>query len=200
MSRWRHWEPHLWPTGHFACASCATHLSHIPATAATGVAFPNRSRFLTVSKLKRLKPQLSPWHSVFRRSLVEEVSVSRLPIGHTLATHRYFLSGDSRPLCSRCGDVLSVRHVLVACGRLSNERTRFFGSIALTLQVLICDDSSQSHSSRISFSFLHSFSCNFLSVFLKFYPVCTSFTYQVLLLWRWTSMVEQSYPSSVPII
>jgi len=93
------------------------------------------------SKLKDLKPRLAQWHSVSRKSRVEEVSLCRLRIGHTYATHKYLLCGEDRPRCPRCGEVETVRHVLVSCRHLANERTRFFGSNVLSLQDVLSDDS-----------------------------------------------------------
>ena len=93
------------------------------------------------SKLKEVKPQLAPWHSVGRKLRVEEVTLCRLRIGHTYATHKYLLCGEERPRCSRCGDALSVRHVLVSCRHLRNERVRFFGVSTFSFQEVLGDDS-----------------------------------------------------------
>ena len=67
------------------------------------------------SKLKDIKPRLAAWPSSLRTSRREEVALCRLRIGHTLATHRYLLCGDDRPRCSRCGEDLTVAHVLISC-------------------------------------------------------------------------------------
>ena len=93
------------------------------------------------SKLKLLKPQLARWRSSSRRTRNEEVKLCRLRIGHTLVTHRYLLFGEPRPACSRCGEPLSVSHVLVCCRNLVSTRARFFGSNTLTLAELIGDGS-----------------------------------------------------------
>lgn len=93
------------------------------------------------SKLKLLKPQLARWRSSSRRARDEEVKLCRLRIGHTFATHRYLLFGEPRPSCSRCGEPLSVLHVLVSCRNLVSARTRFFGSNSFTLEELIGDGS-----------------------------------------------------------
>ena len=94
------------------------------------------------SKLKAIKPSLGSWRSSSRNMRVEEVKLCRLRIGHTLATHRYLLCDDSRPRCSRCGDFLSVSHVLVSCTDLAPIRVRYFGARALTLKDLLGDTSS----------------------------------------------------------
>ena len=91
------------------------------------------------SKLKVIKPRLAAWSSSLRTSRREEVQLCRLRIGHTLATHRYLLCGNTRPLCSFCGDNLTVAHVLVSCRFLASERGRFFGSTSLSMKELLDD-------------------------------------------------------------
>ena len=93
------------------------------------------------SKLRSVKPWLAPWPSSSRTSRREEVQLCRLRVGHTFATHRYLLCGESRPRCSRCGEFLSVAHVLVSCRNLISERARFFGSSSLSLRELLDDKS-----------------------------------------------------------
>ena len=90
----------------------------------------------TNDKLKSIKPRLASWFSSMRTSRRDEVQLRRLRIGHTLATHRYLLCGDSRPRCSLCGENLTVVHVLVSCRHLSSERLRVFGSTSLSLKDL----------------------------------------------------------------
>ena len=95
----------------------------------------------SASKLQVVKPRLAPWASSSRMLRIEEVRLCRLRIGHTLAIHRYLLCGDPRPVCTRCGDHLSVSHVLVSCRCLVSERVRFFGSSRLTVKELLDDTS-----------------------------------------------------------
>ena len=93
------------------------------------------------NKLKMLKPKIVPWQSSHRKSRGEEVSLCRLRIGHTYATHRYLLCGEERPRCPRCAEVLTVRHVIESCRHLHDERLRFLGSGTLTLQDILGDNS-----------------------------------------------------------
>ena len=96
----------------------------------------NQSR----NKLKEIKPRLGAWPSSLRGSRRHEIMLCRIRIGHTYDTHHYLLSGDRRPLCPRCGEPLSVRHVLVECRELGAERTQFLGrGDALTLRGLLGD-------------------------------------------------------------
>ena len=97
----------------------------------------------TDNKLRKIKPCLGTWGSSFRQSRREEVALCRIRVGHTLATHRYLILGEAKLKCRRCGDDLSVRHVLVSCRRYATERNKFFGSCRrrLSLRTLLCDDS-----------------------------------------------------------
>lgn len=93
------------------------------------------------TKLNTIKPKLTPWPSSFRKSRRDEVTLCRLRIGHTLATHKYLLCGENRPMCPRCGHALSVRHILCDCPGLETERARHFGSNDIDLSDLLRDDS-----------------------------------------------------------
>lgn len=93
------------------------------------------------SKLKAIKPRLAYWASSSRRSRKEEVTLSRLRIGHTHATHMYLVLNEDQPRCPRCREVLTVSHVLVTCTQLAEERRRFFGTDPRSLIELLVDDS-----------------------------------------------------------
>ena len=75
-------------------------------------------------KLKSIRPSVQPWphHQRDRRS---DIVLTRLRIGHTYMTHKYLLtSGAERqvPRCSTCHVNLTVRHILVECPTIENER------------------------------------------------------------------------------
>lgn len=62
-----------------------------------------------------------------------EVTLCRLRIGHTHATHAYVLRDTEQPRCSRCGGLLSVIHVLVECKILEPQRKRHFPELRTRL-------------------------------------------------------------------
>ena len=93
------------------------------------------------SKLYVVKPRLALWPSSFRKARREEVILCRLRIGHTYATHRYLLRSEGRPLCPRCGDFLTVRHILCSCRELEATYIRYFGRTGLDLRSLLENDS-----------------------------------------------------------
>ena len=92
------------------------------------------------NKLREIKPRLTRWQTLCK-SRKEEVTLCRLRVGHTYATHIYLLSGEDPPSCPRCGDVLSVRHILVSCRYLRTERVRFFGSDLVSMSALVGENS-----------------------------------------------------------
>lgn len=77
------------------------------------------------NKLHVIKPHLGPY-TTDTRNRYTEVALARLRIGHTHATHSYLLTGSSRPLCSRCGEALSVVHILIQCKALDTTRHKHF--------------------------------------------------------------------------
>lgn len=85
---------------------------------------------LPSNKLRTMKPTIKPWPSSNQRNRREEVTLCRLRIGHTYQTHRFLLLRDTdRPECERCGEHLSVKHILVDCEEYAPERRRCFNSL-----------------------------------------------------------------------
>ena len=107
------------------------------------------------SKLRELKPNLQPWRSSLRRNRQEEVTLCRLRIGHTYATHGYHLRGEEKPMCPRCLMPLAVAHVLLSCPRLGGSRNRYLGRMAsnITLRHILGDESEWVLTGRL-FSFI----------------------------------------------
>ena len=93
------------------------------------------------SKLIEIKPRLAAWSSAFRKARREEVILSRLRTGHTFLTHRHLLRGESRPICQKCGESLTVYHILCSCRELARARSRHFGRSDLGIKDLLGDDS-----------------------------------------------------------
>ena len=94
------------------------------------------------NKLKIIKPRFGVWRSASRKRRREEVTLCRLRIGHTLATHGYLCGGDSA-LCNRCGSFLTMKRVLISFPDLENERSTCFGLLSAepNTRGLLCDDS-----------------------------------------------------------
>ena len=79
----------------------------------------------TNNKLHELKPVLGP-RPTKRLRRAEEVSLTRLRIGHTRLTHCYILMGEAEPRCETCNCSLTVRHILIECPSLRPVRDKYF--------------------------------------------------------------------------
>ena len=44
-----------------------------------------------------------------------EITLSRLRIGHTRITHSYLLEGKQQPMCYACQTKYTVKHILIEC-------------------------------------------------------------------------------------
>lgn len=77
------------------------------------------------NKLHLIKPQLGYWPSATRTRRTD-VLFCRLRIGHTYGTHSFLLTGDEPPTCGRCGERLTVLHVLLECPEAERERKKYF--------------------------------------------------------------------------
>ena len=95
------------------------------------------------NKLLHIKLDLATWQSASRQVRSEKVILCRLRTGHTYGTHGYLIGGGPSPRCARCGDRLTVRHVLVECARLDAKRLQFLGLCGsqLSLRTLFGDSS-----------------------------------------------------------
>lgn len=79
----------------------------------------------TENKLHLVKPSIGRY-KVGKQHRSVEVALCRLRIGHTYGTHKHLLNGTPRPVCVRCGEALSVLHVLIECREMETERRRHF--------------------------------------------------------------------------
>lgn len=79
----------------------------------------------TENKLHVIKPYLGNWPPV-SKNCHTEVTLCRLRIGHTYSTHAYLLSGGDSPTCDKCGEPLTVLHILLQCTELNANRKKHF--------------------------------------------------------------------------
>ncbi|KAG1705494.1 RNA-directed DNA polymerase from mobile element jockey [Nymphon striatum] len=79
-----------------------------------------------INKLHAIKPKLGEWALAYRKSRKEESILCRLRVGHTYLTHSFLLRNEAQPVCGRCQQPLTVRHVLVDCAALTSIRSRFY--------------------------------------------------------------------------
>lgn len=81
----------------------------------------------TNNKLFLIKPQLGMCTSTTKTRHID-VLFCRLRIGHTYGTHNYLLTGDEPPTCGKCGERLTVLHVLLECQEAELLRRKYFSS------------------------------------------------------------------------
>ena len=82
------------------------------------------------NKLKSIKQNVGEWRSSTNEERATEVTMTRLRIGHTHATHSHLMSlpHGPPPACERCGAQLSVKHIMKECPNTKRTRTRYFGN------------------------------------------------------------------------
>ena len=77
------------------------------------------------NKLRNIKHKIGPFNSSFHNSRAWERSLARLRIGHTKLTHEYILKNENKPFCPDCLVELTVKHIIVECPSLQDERQIF---------------------------------------------------------------------------
>ncbi|XP_026688792.1 uncharacterized protein LOC113473306, partial [Diaphorina citri] len=74
------------------------------------------------NKLHEIKAENKPWNPPYLINRKEQVSLTRLRIGHTNTTHIHLMKKENPPICVPCGCVMSVKHILTDCQTYSNIR------------------------------------------------------------------------------
>ena len=81
------------------------------------------------NKLLEIKPTLGEWKQSFRKNRKEEITLSRLRIGHTRITHSYLLKGkQQQPMCYAYQTKYTVKHILIEYTNLAHIRNPFFSA------------------------------------------------------------------------
>ncbi|KAI5747442.1 hypothetical protein M8J77_014609 [Diaphorina citri] len=78
---------------------------------------------LMENKLRELKNENKPWIPSFNMSRREQVSLTRLRIGHTNLTHVHLMKREPPPECDTCNCRLTVKHLLKYCNKYQNIRS-----------------------------------------------------------------------------
>ena len=73
-----------------------------------------------------LKPTLGPPKRFRHLTRAEEVVITRLRIGHTKATKSHILSRGPPTACQRCGQTLTIEHILLECTVLQQSREEYY--------------------------------------------------------------------------
>ena len=56
-----------------------------------------------------------PSVKIYSNNRKEDVTLTRLRIGHSRLTHKHYLLNDDMPECIPCDRLLTVKHILVEC-------------------------------------------------------------------------------------
>ena len=56
----------------------------------------------------------------------ENTVLNRLHTGHSYLTHSFILGKEEAPVCVACNTVLTVKHILIDCADLLEDRKPFF--------------------------------------------------------------------------
>ena len=93
------------------------------------------------NKLREFQPSIDRMSPACGLSRWEAVKFTRLRIGHSYLTHsHYFQREEDRrdaPYCHECDRIMSVKHILLDCGRFYNERRQIFQPSELKLSVML---------------------------------------------------------------
>ena len=71
------------------------------------------------NQLLQIKPTLGEWKKSFKK---DEVTLSRLRIGHTRITHSYLFEGKQQPMSNACQTKYTVKYILIECTDLAHIR------------------------------------------------------------------------------
>ncbi|KAL1447394.1 hypothetical protein WDU94_008904, partial [Cyamophila willieti] len=75
------------------------------------------------NKLLEIKSDTKPWKAPYEIRRRDQVSITRLRIGHTNLTHSHLMKKEGPPVCNRCRCQVPLKHILVECPLYSSART-----------------------------------------------------------------------------
>ena len=75
--------------------------------------------------MNEITKSVRPW-KYYPMDRKHEVVLARLRIGHSRLTHGFLMCGGPQPFCEDCLVPLTVRHLMVECPSLKDEREKYF--------------------------------------------------------------------------
>ena len=63
----------------------------------------------------------------------EGTVMARLHIGHSFITYSFLLKGEEPPVCIRCDQHLTIKHILLTCSDFIEMRERHFTAKSLRM-------------------------------------------------------------------
>lgn len=82
----------------------------------------------TTNKLRKFKPNSTPFNRSCFNDRQWERTLCRLRIGHTSLTHKHLMERSNVPYCGECLVPLSIEHIILECPSYTEERRRCFGT------------------------------------------------------------------------
>ena len=77
-------------------------------------------------KLRSIKRDIKPWPNIKTKCRRHVRVLNRLRIGHTHATHNFLMKTPHiHPICNRCQEILTVKHILEECTGLNQLRIKW---------------------------------------------------------------------------
>ena len=80
----------------------------------------------TNNKLFQVKPFWGEWCAAFRKSWKEQVTMTRLRIGHNRLTHSFILKQEQQPQCSTGQTPCTIKHVFLESKVFNDTRKHYF--------------------------------------------------------------------------
>lgn len=77
----------------------------------------------TSNKLFKFMPKLSEPLPHVNTNRKDQTVLTRLHIGHSYLTHSYLLRKEDPPRCNTCDQLQTIRHILLECTDLTNQRS-----------------------------------------------------------------------------
>lgn len=75
------------------------------------------------TKLHQIKNNVYDNHQILLDNRKDQVTLTRLRIGHTYITHQHLLTREDTPLCSQCLVTFSIKHILIDCPKFNTHRS-----------------------------------------------------------------------------
>ena len=83
------------------------------------------------NKLNSILPRLNEFLPSVCETRRQQTILTRLRIGHTFFTHGFILRGEDPPFCVACDCPITVKHILLECADLLDQRNTFYDCSSL---------------------------------------------------------------------
>lgn len=99
-----------------------------------------------MNKLRKIMATIPKWSNLHQLTRIETVKLTRLRIGHTMATHKFVFERTTPPICT-CKDSLTVDHIFNNCPIYHIRRTKY----GITNSQILTEDTESSINKIMNF-------------------------------------------------